>query len=79
VIRSNVAVRLLADAREGPGDTRFQPPLIVAADVALCSFQGPRRGIHAGRASRSRYVRGLATAGAPVSQNSTACWTFGGR
>ena len=36
--------RLLADAREGPGDTRFQPPLIVAADVALCSFQGPPRG-----------------------------------
>src|ERR1041385_3601121 len=30
--------------RANPVIPVFQPPLIEAADVALCSFQGPRRG-----------------------------------
>src|SRR6478609_7418127 len=54
----------------------FQPPLIGAADVALSSFQGPRRGspTSAGRSAPGISAR-LERRRTPVSQNSTACWT----
>jgi hypothetical protein len=45
----------------------------------LCSFQGPWRGVNAGRSPRALRSRHLLTRPrgyrrAPVSQNSTACW-----
>ena len=45
----------------------------------LCSFQGPWRGVNAGRSPRALRSRRLMTRPrgyrrAPVSQNSTACW-----
>src|SRR6202035_2326826 len=70
---------LKADDHAGPGDTRFSAAAYRWRLMwLLCSFQGPWRGVYAGRR------RALAVApfdGAsnadrrtPVSQNSTACW-----
>jgi hypothetical protein len=61
----------------GPGDTRFSRRLSWRLMWLLCSFQGPRRGTSRRPSCSSQaFLPRCERRRTPVSQNSTACWTF---
>ena len=68
---------LMGGGHGGPGDTRFQPPLIVAADVASVQFsRTAERLITSAGAAGAAHRCSCGRRRTPVPQNSTACWTL---